>query len=184
MSRRTCQARGTRADLIEAQVLTVLETLAIPELWCQDIVQRAERVVAQRVPDHAVDRAAIAARMERLREVYADGHLDRAAYQAQYTQLEQQLAATPAAPARPDLEAAIALLPDLPAIYRAATIPERRALVRKVFAQLWMERHELRAITPTGLYLPLLAAAQNPEESEPGGGRTHDIHLKRVLLYH
>ncbi len=30
----------------------------------------------------------------------------------------------------------------------------------------------------------LRALAGEPSNDEPGGGRTHDIHLKRVLLYH
>lgn len=82
-----------------------------------------------------------------------------------------------------DIEEAAKLLTDLPTLYQAGTIAERQALMRLIFSKLWMERHELKAITPTGLYLPLIAAAQVSEDGEPGGVRTHDIHLKRVLLY-
>ncbi len=36
------------------------------------------------------------------------------------------------------------------------TLDERRATLRSIFSHLWIEKHELKAITPRGIFLPLI----------------------------
>ena len=154
------------------------KTLAIPVSLRSEVIHRAERLVAQQAPPSSPDQTAIEAQMQRLTDVYIAGRIDKGRYTSQIAELERQLVTQPLSAPLPDLEQAAKLLLDLPRLYEEATIAERRALVRLIFSHLWMERHELKAITPTGLYLPLMAAAHDPEVGEPGGARTHDIHLK------
>lgn len=88
-SRRTCMARGTRADLIEAKVLDMIKVLAIPKALTAEIIRRAERLIAQDATTAPIDRQAIESRMQRLTEVYISGRIDSSRYTAEMAELER-----------------------------------------------------------------------------------------------
>jgi hypothetical protein len=73
----------------------------------------------------------------------------------------------------------------MPALLAASPIPEQRGILRGVFDRVWVAAHTISAIMPNRLYLPLASAtAEVCITGGPGGVRTHDIRLKRPLLYH
>jgi hypothetical protein len=52
------------------------------------------------------------------------------------------------------------LLGDIDDLLDGANEAERRAVLRYLFAALWLERHRIVAMTPTALYEPLLAVVE------------------------
>lgn len=115
------------------------------------------------------DRAALAARLERLGEVYADGLLSREKYQQQRMAIQAQLdAADPQQPTEPDLATVLALLRDVPALIREAGREEARAIVAPMLARVWVEQGQLVAITPTAAFRPLFVALWNAYEVTMG----------------
>jgi hypothetical protein len=52
------------------------------------------------------------------------------------------------------------LLAQFPQLIETASLAERRAIMRQLFSKIWVQRHEVVAITPTSLYLPLVVAAR------------------------
>ncbi len=153
---RTCDAPMTRVDRIEEGVLDVFRMLRLPRDWQQEVVRRAQALLQDQGNAPQIDRAAVEEQLRRLGLVYADGLIGADEYQRRRNALRAQLLAVPETPAQPNLEEAAKLLSSMAALMGAATLVERRQLVRQIFSHLYAEKTELKAITPTGLYMPLV----------------------------
>lgn len=108
-------------------------------------------------PQLTTDRAAIEAKLERMGEVYADGLMRKEKYQQLRAALLAQLAETePIAATGPQLERVMMVLERIPDLLRRATREEARAIIAPVFSHVWIEEKQLRAVTPTATFRPLL----------------------------
>ncbi len=105
-----------------------------------------------------VDRAALEAQLRRLAKTYNDGLISDAEYERSRDRLRAQLVHLQQVAPAPDLANAVEVLANLGTIIDAATDEERRALVRSVFSKFWADHEGIKAITPTGIYLPLVGA--------------------------
>jgi hypothetical protein len=72
-------------------------------------------------------------------------------------QLQRQIARSSSTPTRLfDVERAIELLSNLPALLDAATPAQQRALIRQIIARVWIEKLAVAAIEPTASYTILM----------------------------
>jgi site-specific DNA recombinase len=159
---RTCNAATVRAEIVEAQALELVHTLALPGEWQQEILRQAEALCQPRVAKPTVSKTMIEAHLKRLALVYAAGDLDETTYRAERDRLRQRLEENGEAAHVSvwDAQRAAALLSDIGDLLDGANEAERRAALRYLFAALWLERHRIVALTPTALYEPMLAVVE------------------------
>jgi site-specific DNA recombinase len=201
-SRRTCDAPFGRADTVEETALEIMNTLTLPHNWQNEVLKRVQHLQQlqqqrlQQLPSKgATEKAAIEEKIRRLALVFAAGDIDEATYTREREQLRTAFAAIPTIPAIPDetkqtkevstqdLQRAAALLSDMPTLLENASIEDRRALTRSLFSHLWIEKREIKAITPTRLFLPLIGVI-SAENRVAEGARTPNPLIHSQVLCH
>jgi hypothetical protein len=119
------------------------------------------------------DRAKLTAQLERPRDLYQLGDLDKATYLQRRAQLQQQLGqATPAPQRTLDIERAIELLSSMAALLDATTdTAQQRALIQQVLITIWVQKGALVAVRPAPNYVLLMQAApmwlKRPRRARP-----------------
>lgn len=165
-----------------------MQQLQIPAAWHADILRYAEELLLEeRQPARAQqDQAAIESKHARLVVLFEDGDMPGQTYRQKRDALRRELTALPTPQAVPDLAGALRYLHDFGALVDAALPAERRALLRQVFSHLYVDRGELKAVTPTGLYLPLVGvlAEQRSATGVADGTRTHNNRNHNPALCH
>jgi site-specific DNA recombinase len=158
LSRRTCTARQVRADMIEDQVLDLVQNLAIPVAWHDDILRYAADMLAiEHTPaPQQPSRRAIEWRLERLKVLFEEGDYTPDEYRAKRDALRTQLATIDRVPATLDLDGALRTLSSFGDVLAVASLPDRRMLLRQLFSHVYADWRTLKAITPTEAYLPLI----------------------------
>ncbi len=141
-------------------MLQVVKTLALPSDWQQEVLAQAEALLKTDPASRSVSREAVVAEIERWGEAYARGAISKVKFERTMTELQAKLAEAPSVPRQPSLTEAAALLAQFPQLIETASLAERRAIMRQLFSKIWVQRHEVVAITPTSLYLPLVVAAR------------------------
>jgi len=159
---RTCDAPLVRAEPVEAHALEMMKALALPGEWQVTIARQMEALLQPLTPKSAVSRAAIEAQLKRLALVYAAGDIDEATYAKQRAAWKQQLeqASVPQPQSVYNSTRAFTLLNDLGDLLEGANELQQRAALRYVFRTFWLEAHSIKAITPTDLYAPMVAAVE------------------------
>jgi len=110
----------------------------------------------KRATPETADTAALTAQLERLKDLYQMGDLDRNDYVRRRERLQRQLSQAMPPPIRTlDVERATQLLGDLPTLLDAATPTQRRALLRQVLTSVWIEKFAVTAIKPSANFLLL-----------------------------
>lgn len=157
---RDCTASMSRQQMVEDAVRELLVSLTIPPSLEQLLKQKAYEVAGATVRSpKGVDHTAVQAKLERLAEVYADGLISREKYQRERAALQAQLHESEEQQiGEPDLAKVLALLQDVPALIRAATREEARAIVAPMLSRVWVEEGKLVAVTPTAAFQPLFVA--------------------------
>jgi site-specific DNA recombinase len=151
-------------EVLHEMVRRQLQALAVPDELHEplaDLVQQINERRRQGAP--AVDRAAIESKLKRLARIYADGHLDEYAYDCERQQLralleDEEMPVLAGALRRADIKHALLFFTRLPNVYAIATPDERAALMRMLFKKLWIEKGQLKAVTPTPLYAEIIGA--------------------------
>ena len=171
---RTCKASFSYAERVEDQMLDVVKELRLPNDWhARALAYVEERRNAQATAPPVEDRAAVEQRLKRLARLYEDGMKTDDEYQRERDRLQAQLHRTqPALPIQANLEAAAERLRDLPALLEAATMLQRRGLLSHLFSDVWIEKHQVVALTPVRALLPLMYGvwvgwALNPDPHHP-----------------
>lgn len=153
----TCRAPMVQAPLVDAAALDLLRALTIPADWHAEILAAAEAVLVAEQQGPRINRAALEAQLQRLGIAYADGTIGEREYRHRRDALRTQIAVATATPVIPNVHRTARMLADMAALVDAATTDERRRLVRELFATVWLAHDSgINAITPTGLYLPLV----------------------------
>ncbi len=125
------------AEPIEAQVLAVLDTSSLPDMWQQRIL--AYQVSAEGGQAEVErQRCNLLAQFERLKDLYQQGDSSTEEYQQEKVRLEQEMAALLVPP---DLDAGEtrALLADLPALWRQASPDDLKDLFEAVFQRVYVQ---------------------------------------------
>ncbi len=170
------------ADATDAAAIDVLHDLTIPNEWHAEIIAAAEAILHHDQTVPTVDRADIEAQLRRLGTVYADGLINDLDYRRQRDALRMQLAQV--VPAHvPDVAAAAQVLHNLPSLVATATLEQRRALIATIFSTFWLEKPMgIKAITPTGLYLPLVGVIMLGADGVADGFRTRNPRNHNPML--
>jgi hypothetical protein len=116
-----------------------------------------------------------------VREVYLEGDLDKAAYQAQKAAVSDSLASLPAG-GDPDNSAGERLtdfLANVSAAWRVATSDERNRLARQLFAQAVIENKTVVAVVPRPELVPFFELVKRGYGGSDGI-RTRDLSLDRA----
>lgn len=148
---RTCQVGFVRADRIEAQALDVARAIVLPSAWRAAVLSEAEKLMQpEPAPRTANDPDAIRRQLERLALVYADGDLTKEVYDRERSRLKTRLseASAPTPVIGWSATHAAAMLDAFASLIDQATFEEQRALLRELFATLWIAPHEIVAQQP------------------------------------
>jgi hypothetical protein len=155
-----CPAAMVAAKRIDALVLEQLCGLAIPQEVQASVIQEVQhRLGHQQRPKRDVTTAR--EQLRRLSVAYrmGDPELTDAIYLRERARLERIIADEPVPSAQVlDLTKAMGLLSDMPKLIEAANVPQRRALVRQVFEQVWLEKTKVTAVKPSPQFGLLLEA--------------------------
>ena len=175
----------TVAD-IDGQVSDLFRGLSLPANWRDRLKEmlssedRRERILGQR--------AKLEERLRRLRSLYLELILTDGEYHRERGRLQEQIQALTV----PDdgLVARVGdYVGDLPNLYRAATLEERRAIVLTVLDAVYVDvdNRQVVSIQPKADFLPLLAAASptwglaGPMlHGDPDRIRTDDLQLDKL----
>ena len=78
-----------RANIVEAQALGFVRTLALPGEWQQEILRQAKVLCQPQVAKPTVSKTMIEAHLKRSALVYASSDLDETTYRAERARLHQ-----------------------------------------------------------------------------------------------
>jgi site-specific DNA recombinase len=159
---RICNQPLVRADKTEHQVLEEIAKFTLPDPLRQKILEYAvQHLNKKREADSkpVITAEMIQKQRERLALVWASGDLPDEVYHAQRERLlkqekelgKQQLRSSDGL-TRGKLEDAINNMANLRQV-ADLDLTLQRAMVRKLFDRVWLEPHEVKATTPTSLYL-------------------------------
>lgn len=162
--RDACAAPMIQARRIEGLLLDVVRELRVPDRLRDQVLFELRRRQQAPIGSPSVDRERVQRQLDRLRAVFLSGDesVSHALYQAESARLKALLTEeAPRSAARLDVEKALGLLNDLPALLDGAALAHRRALLQQLFARVWLEKEQVTAVEPSPLFMPLLAAVDN-----------------------
>lgn len=106
---------------------------------------------------HTVNVQQIERRLERLKHLFLNGDIEAVEYDLERLQLRRQLAqAEPKITTRLNEQRAHLLLADLPALLAGGSFAARRAFLRAVLDQVWLQDRRVVAVTPRVDVYPLV----------------------------
>ncbi len=149
-----CTQKSTWLDVYEDQIVDYLATFHIPEDYQRQIVglyQSLDNVQE----DMGSRRREIETRLERLKELYAWGDIERDAYQRQRAMLQAELKSlAPVQDRSAVYEDVAAFLRDLPAAWRFAGQAERHEMARLLFTEVVVQDNRVETVTSQPEFAP------------------------------
>ena len=144
-----CDQPSFYEDVLDEQLAGIVGRFALP-------ASRRSRLVAAWVREQgrraapAAERDGVRRKLERLRDAYLDGDLEKGEYQQRKAVLAAQLAALPsgAEPIRAVADRLAAYLADIAAAWGDATPEERNRLARQLFAEAVVDNRTVVAVRP------------------------------------
>ena len=172
----TMRPQSVAAPRIEEEFAQgVLGCVALDD-GCRQAVLRALAKEGP-LPDHSLEMGRIDGALANLRKQHLWGAVSDEEFQAEHPGLKRQrsaLESRPSSPGTPDLERAVQLLRDLPALWQhpGVTPEQRRELVREVFEEIRLREGGLSAVQPRSQYAPLFAYSLSRQHQVVGGERS------------
>lgn len=163
-SRRNCTMPQQPATIIDQQVFELIEGFSLAVEYHQEAIDELLEIAPAPLPNPApVDPIKVQTKIDRLSVAWVNGNISDDLYEQQLAALKAQLVVLPAPEPQPpiDLTEARRLLGNLPAVWQAATLPERRMLTRMLFEAIEVSERRIKAIQPTKTYGVLLFAARH-----------------------
>jgi DNA invertase Pin-like site-specific DNA recombinase len=138
----------------------IIDAMRLPE----DLKAEAMQIIEGRDTTGAVDRQAakLESELQRLNRMYQAGNVTDDYYDRESARINAELAGlAPNTQPSIDIEAAIAMLDNMPALWRAATPEEKAEIVRSVFEAFKVDLNErrLHSFKPKNEYAALLRTA-------------------------
>lgn len=158
---RTCEAPFSRAIDVEAQALAELNRLTIPPSMTREILGAAEQLLSQEQATPMIDRSKIQEQLQRLGKVFQYGLMKESEFEQERARLQGMLVISQISRPVYDLHKALESFVNLSKLLDVAPQEEKRMLLRAVYSHLWIEDSELKAVTPTRQYLPLVGVLLN-----------------------
>ena len=166
----TCEQRSTSLDVYEEQVQAWLDTLVLPA----DAVEMAIAEYAkqrQAVGDMTAERQRLLAKIERVKELYTWGDIDRARYLVERDQLQAQVRALgPQHKQERDITKMVDLVRRVGDLWREAGPSDRNKLLSQIVAQVVIRGNAVHAIEPRPHFMLLLKACQPSSVSSGSDG--------------
>lgn len=166
----SCGAPSARIDRLVEQIGNGFRAFAGLD---GDQLDRYERVVGRQaaIEDRsaAAQRATLTRRLERARELYLDGDLDKTAYQLERERVDHDLALLPDEPPTPAVvRSRFGALAELARVWPDAAPEHQNLIARQVFRKLTICDGHIVSIEPLPAFRPFYA--ENPASDEAGSG--------------
>jgi site-specific DNA recombinase len=175
-----CDEPSCYADIIEDQIGDMLDGFAAPASERGGLLA-AWRHYQVRDTSVAAERTKLERRLARLKELYLDGDLDRAKYQAERATITDKLAALPSEGESGDGigERLAAFLGDVASAWKLAPPAQRNKLARQLFAKVVIYNRTAVAVVPRPDFRPFFFAlpavvSVNSDEKVCTGGSDGD----------
>jgi site-specific DNA recombinase len=160
-----CKQKQVRADDIEAQVVDLLRGLELPPDWQARLLASASP--PQELARRDAERERLQTRLERTRELYLAGDIDRERYVKEQTDCQQKLADLTNVTGSGILSAA-QLFELSDEEWAGLTKLQKRSLVQFALARATLVRDQLRAVRPTYAAYPLIRLTLSGERCLSG----------------
>jgi site-specific DNA recombinase len=152
-----CNAPLIAGPPIDALLLDVLRGLSLPPSYRSAVIQVVKDRLARPSTPEAAAATPLHEQLARIKDLYVLGDIARTEYLRKREQLQHQIALSTPSPIRVlDVERAMELLGNLPALLDTATPAQQRALIRQVIPRVWIENLAITAIEPTASYAILM----------------------------
>jgi DNA invertase Pin-like site-specific DNA recombinase len=151
---------NVRAEPIERQAVSILNSLDLPAEWKQRVLAYLVSEEGGQV-DVERQRQNLLAQFDRLKELYQRGDRTLLQYQQEKSRLEQALSSLLIAPGLDNNEVR-RLLADLPALWDRATPAELKDLFEALFQKVYVEGQELTRVVAFPAFEPQLADSPIP----------------------
>jgi hypothetical protein len=155
----------------------------VPEHLHAAILAEAARLYHQCAAPQEVRDTAQETYLQQLKQAYNAGILTRSEYERKASDWEHKKGLPPRGGAF-DVQQALHRLADLPQLLEQATAPERLAVVKSLFHQVWVENSRIASLTPRADVEPVLTALVRVLDGVPDGARTHNILSHSQALCH
>jgi len=149
-----CEQRSTFLEVYENQIADYLATFLIPADYHEQIMA-LYRQAQDTKQSNATRRRQIESRLERIKELYAWGDMERDAYQSERDALSGELATL-----TQDMDQSVilartaAFLSDLPLAWNQATQEQRNRLARLMFDSVEIKDRRVTAVMPRPEFAP------------------------------
>ena len=140
LKRGDCSQKSARLDIYEAQLQDYLNAFSVPEDYQQRLLE-AQRQLTQAYDDTEGRRKRLQQALDRLKDLYKWGDLERDQYQVETREIEEELA-TLKGPADVDatMDTLASFLRDVSSAWREATQERRNKLARSLFDSVWIDK--------------------------------------------
>jgi len=151
------------AEVIDKQVATLVHSLEIKPDWKQQMAQFAVTIYDGPRPEELREKR------RRIVRGYVDEGYSEHEYQSRLAEIDRLIAQTTIV-TPPDIEKAVELFSNLPALWNEATTEERRALMKSLVELVYVDIKEKRvmAVKPTPAFRALYNAGINAGPDTPG----------------
>ena len=148
LKRSDCSQKSARLDIYEAQLRDYLDAFHIPRDYQQKLLEAQRQMVAA-YDDTDARRKRLSQAVERLKDLYKWGDMDRRQYQAESNEIREQLDALQV-PGDIDgrMESLAGFLRDVASAWRKADEERRNKLARALFSAVWVENQQVLGVTP------------------------------------
>ena len=151
-----CSGMRSHGPQIDQMVCGLLAGLAL----APGLVEQARVLIEQQTPPVAAPVRALDTALKKLKADFLADVISAVEYEAQRAALLAQPAPAPArTPAPVDSTAVLRLVGDLPTLLVEASPQHRRAVVRELLSEVWIDRRRVIAVRPTRAAAALGAAA-------------------------
>lgn len=135
------------AEEVEGEVERFLTGFAFAPEWRKRIQEVADGLqVAGKAPDSTKSLKRLRTEMDRLKDMYRLGHIERDEYLSQYNRLQADLDAIPTVETPRKVTKMTELLLNLGAVWQVATPEERKKLVRDIVERVELHPDSIRII--------------------------------------
>ena len=149
-----CEQRTVYLDVLEDQVLGYLKKFHIPEDYQEQILMEY-RKLRDAYDDVEEQRWRLQAQLERIRDLYKWGDIDKAEYQREKQQIESELARiTPFQVPSEHLKRLAEFLSSITKAWDTATNEQRNKLTRTLFEEIWVKDQEVVFVKPRPEFEP------------------------------
>jgi len=143
-----CPQKSASLEVYENQIKEYFATFHIPDDY-QERILEAHQKLQESYMDGKKQRAKLEARMERIRELYKWGDVDKKRYLKEKAEVRQQLQLhTPIQDPTESLERLAGFLANVAEAWEEANQEQRNKLARCLFQEIWVKDKQVVAVKP------------------------------------